>query len=103
VLAQARYLPAFSSTCSAAYSCRVGRNVIINEDRWRTGSRHFPGDLETYREMVIDHETGHWLGQGHAFCSRPGALAPVMQQQSKGMHGCRPNPWPLPWEIRAVS
>jgi hypothetical protein len=53
--------------------------------------------------MVIDHETGHWLGQGHAFCARPGALAPVMQQQSKGMHGCRPNPWPLPWEIRAVS
>jgi hypothetical protein len=103
VLSEARHLPAYSSTCSTAYSCRVGRFVIINQTRWRFGSRHFPGTLDEYRDMVVNHETGHWLGFGHAYCSSPGARAPVMQQQSKGMHGCRVNPWPLPREIRAAS
>ena len=103
LLAQARYLPTYSSVCSTLYSCRVGHFVIINETRWRTSSPHFTGDRATYRAMVINHETGHWLGRPHAFCSGPGQLAPVMQQQSKGMHGCRPNAWPLPREIRAVS
>jgi hypothetical protein len=103
VLSQARRMRDFSWICSASYSCQIGRYVVINQDRWRRGSAFFPADLQTYRQMVINHETGHWLGRHHAFCSEPGALAPVMQQQSKGMHGCRPNPWPLPGEIRAVS
>jgi hypothetical protein len=103
VLAQASALPRFSWVCSSSYSCQVGRYVIINRDRWRRGSPHFPGDLLTYRQMLVDHETGHWLGRGHAYCPRPGALAPVMQQQTKGMQGCRPNAWPLTREIRAVS
>jgi Protein of unknown function (DUF3152) len=103
LLAQARFLPTYSSVCSTTYSCRVGRFVIVNETRWRTSSPHFTGDRATYRSMVVNHETGHWLGRPHAFCSGPGQLAPVMQQQSKGMQGCRPNAWPLPREIRAVS
>jgi hypothetical protein len=103
VLAQARYLPTYSKVCSTLYSCRVGRNVIINQTRWRYSSPHFTGSKSMYRTMVVNHETGHWLGRPHAFCSAPGALAPVMQQQSKGMQGCRPNAWPLAREIAAVA
>lgn len=103
VLSQARYLPSYSSVCSTMYSCRVGRYVIINQDRWRRGSPYFPGTLEQYRRMVVNHETGHWLGRGHAYCPGKGQPAPVMQQQSKGMFGCRVNPWPLPREVMAVS
>ena len=99
VLAQARYLPSYSSVCSVQYSCRAGRNVIINQDRWRWGSRYFPGSLAQYRRMVVNHETGHWLGNRHAYCRGKGQLAPVMQQQSKGMQGCRPNAWPLTREL----
>lgn len=102
VLAQASRLPGFSSVCSTRYSCRVGRYVVINQDRWRTGSPYFPGTLEQYRQMVVNHETGHWLGRGHAYCPGRGRLAPVMQQQSKGMQGCAVNPWPLAREARAV-
>jgi len=102
VLAQAATVPGFDPVCSATYSCRVGRYVVINETRWKRGSPYFPGDLRTYRQMVVNHETGHWLGRGHASCSERGRPAPVMQQQSKGMQGCRPNPWPLDREIRAV-
>lgn len=102
VLAQAATVPGFHPVCSATYSCRVGRYVVINETRWKRGSPYFPGDLRTYRQMVVNHETGHWLGRGHASCPARGRPAPVMQQQSKGMQGCRPNPWPLDREIRAV-
>jgi hypothetical protein len=52
--------------------------------------------------MEINHETGHWLGLGHSNCAGPGQAAPVMQQQSIDMQGCRINSWPLPWELDAV-
>lgn len=102
-LAAAGTVPTFSSSCSSMWSCRVGRNVIINQTRWRFASpawnaRHrSPRD---YRHMVVNHETGHWLGKGHAGCPGRGQLAPVMMQQSKGTHGCRLNPWPTAAELR---
>ena len=102
VLAQASLLPSYSRSCSALYSCRVGRDVVLNVDRWRSGARAFPGSLAQYRQMVLNHETGHWLGLGHASCPGRGKPAPVMQQQSKGMQGCTPNAWPLDRELAAV-
>lgn len=101
VLAAAAAMPTFSSTCSTTWSCRVGRYVVINQERWKHASpawnaAHRP--LRDYRHMVVNHETGHWLGRGHVGCPGPGRLAPVMMQQSKGLDGCRFNPWPLPGE-----
>ena len=93
----------FSSVCDAFYSCRVGRNVIINDDRFTGGSPYWPGSVDDYRDLVVNHETGHWLGLGHANCPGAGQAAPVMQQQSKGLNGCSPNPWPTPSELRAVA
>ena len=105
VLAQAEYVPRFAPICDAYWSCRVGRYVIINQDRWRFGTPYFlrtGATLAQYRAMVVNHETGHWFGLGHSTCAKRGALAPVMMQQSKGLHGCKPNPWPLPGEIARV-
>ncbi|MBS4752735.1 DUF3152 domain-containing protein [Nocardioides sp. zg-ZUI104] len=102
-LVEARLVPSFSSVCSTQWSCRVGRNVIINLDRWRHASPAWNAagrSLREYRHMVVNHETGHWIGFGHASCPAPGALAPVMMQQSKGRGGCRFNPWPTPAELR---
>lgn len=102
VLAEARTLPSFSPTCSVQWSCRVGRWVVINQTRWRNASpawRRGGRSLRDYRHLVVNHETGHWLGRGHTGCGRRGGPAPVMMQQSKGTGGCRFNPWPLPWEL----
>ena len=99
VLSQARYLPSYNPICSTQWSCRAGRYVVINQNRWRWGSRYFPGSLTQYRQMVVNHETGHWLGNRHAYCPGKGRPAPVMQQQSKGMQGCTPNAWPLAREL----
>ena len=102
VLSQASKVPSFSSACSTTYSCRVGRHVIINETRWKRATPTWDdkaGTLRDYRHMVVNHETGHWLGRGHAGCGGKGQLAPVMQQQSKGLNGCRINPWPKKGEL----
>lgn len=105
-LSAPQYLPSFSPGCSTEYSCRVGRNVIINEARFRGGSAAWNAtgaSLRDYQHMVVNHETGHWLGFGHASCPGPGQLAPLMQQQSKAMGGCRPNAWPTAGERETLS
>ena len=105
-LASDAQMSTFGGACDREWSCRNGRNVVINEDRWLGSSDSWlaaGAPLGTYRQMVLNHETGHWLGFGHATCSRAGAPAPVMQQQSKGLDGCAPNPWPTPPELRAVG
>jgi len=105
VLSEARYVPTFAPICDRYWSCRVGRYVIINQNRWRWGTPYFKnagGNLREYRAMVLNHETGHWFGLGHASCGGAGKPAPVMMQQSKGLFGCKPNPWPLPGEIARV-
>jgi hypothetical protein len=102
VLAEASWLPRFSSECSVQWSCRSGRYVVINQTRWKYASPSWNGagkSLRDYRNLVVNHETGHWLGHGHLGCPGPGRLAPVMMQQSKGLDGCRHNPWPLPSEL----
>jgi hypothetical protein len=95
-----------ASVCSSLYSCRVGDQVLINDRNWRQGTPPFRrdgGDLATYRPMVLNHEVGHRLGFGHRDCGGRGQAAPVMQQQSKGLQGCRANGWPTPVERRAFG
>lgn len=75
-------------------SCRVGNNVVINLARWLTAVPDFAGHLAEYRQYAVNHEVGHRLGHGHMACPAPGQLAPVMQQQTLGLKGCRLNPWP---------
>ncbi len=99
-------------------SCRIGDRVYISAARWVRGAVSFNGDIGTYRRYVINHEVGHVFGNGHVACPAPGALAPVMMQQtfsvannelrmlnervSQGAeipangYVCKPNAWPFP-------
>jgi hypothetical protein len=96
-LTAAAQMPSFGAICDSMWSCRVGPNVVINYDRWQNASpawNQYGGTLQEYRSMVINHETGHWLGFGHDSCPGAGQQAPVMQQQSIDLQGCTFSPWP---------
>ncbi|TDW17989.1 DUF3152 domain-containing protein [Kribbella kalugense] len=75
-------------------SCRIGNRVVLNVARWAHGVPNFGASLTTYRQYMVNHETGHRLGHGHELCPGPGQPAPVMQQQTLGLHGCTAYAWP---------
>lgn len=75
-------------------SCNNGNSVVLNVARWAHGVPSYDAPLSVYRQYMINHETGHQLGNQHELCSGQGHLAPVMEQQTLGLHGCRANPWP---------
>ncbi|MFB6620157.1 DUF3152 domain-containing protein [Streptomyces sp. NPDC056367] len=84
-------------SCDSASTERV----MINAFRWAQGSPTYgPEQMLSYRQMLINHEVGHRLGHGHVNCKTPGALAPIMQQQTKSLDidgiQCKPNPWVFP-------
>jgi hypothetical protein len=83
-------------SCDSAATDRV----MINAFRWAQGAKTYGDAIHSYRQMLINHEVGHRLGYGHVVCTKNGALAPVMQQQTKFLTydgiTCRPNAWPFP-------
>lgn len=87
------------------YSCQIGPQVVINAERWRHATPEWTGDLATYRQMLVNHEFGHLLGQKHPMvqCPVAGRAAAVMSQQSTELRGCLPNPWPLADELARAA
>jgi len=80
-------------------SCCQGNRVVINSERWKLGVPHWTGTIHTYRQMLINHEIGHRIGKSHGFCQGADQKAPVMQQQTYGLQGCKANSWPLDSEL----
>ncbi|MGH2727593.1 MAG: DUF3152 domain-containing protein, partial [Actinomycetota bacterium] len=104
--AEKRCMQLIGLSVSFYYSCAGSSEVVLNSDRWFTGSKYWPGPVSVYRQMLVNHEIGHTIGQHHRGCPKDGAFAPVMMQQSKGMstgsNTCKPNPWPRPYELKAL-
>ena len=85
------------------FSCQNGPFVVLNAIRWREAVPHWPGDVASYRTMLINHEVGHLLGMHHLRCTVAGGVAPVMEQQSGTLRGCQANPWPTPIELALAA
>ncbi|GAB2856929.1 hypothetical protein GCM10027026_03490 [Myroides odoratimimus subsp. xuanwuensis] len=68
--------------------------MVLNAWRWVNGATGYENKLKDYRRYLVNHEVGHALGYPHVACPGSGRSAPVMMQQTKGLAGCKPNPWP---------
>ncbi|PPK98767.1 uncharacterized protein DUF3152 [Kineococcus xinjiangensis] len=77
-------------------SCRTGDTVVLTSHRWTLGIEDYGEDRTAYRQYLVTHEVGHFLGHDHVSCPGVGRPAPTMMQQTKGLKGCLPNPWPNP-------
>jgi len=77
-------------------SCQNGNRIVLNAKRWVFGADSYRGDLANYRRYLVNHEFGHALGYQHTECVGNGKIAGIMMQQTKGLDGCRANPWPYP-------
>ena len=106
VIAAPNLMTSYGAICDDYYNCQVGNSVIVNNDRWlyatdpwkKTGQ-----NLETYRLLIINHETGHRLGfRDNPTCPGAGQPAPVMMQQSIDLKGCVFNTWPLTSELEQL-
>jgi hypothetical protein len=96
-LSASSQMTSFGGVCDPVWSCRSGDNVVLNYTRWMNASPAWNangGTLEEYRNMLINHETGHRLGFAHRYCGGAGQPAPVMQQQSINLQGCVFSAWP---------
>lgn len=83
------------------YSCAGSNEVVMNSDRWFSGSDHLEMSVRRYRRMLTFHEVGHTMGQRHRSCTGSG-VAPVMMQQSKGTGTCTENEYPTRSELRSL-
>jgi hypothetical protein len=85
---------------TSCYDPDVDR-VVLNDSRWVRGAVAYANDIDTYRQYMINHETGHALGFEHVYDCLPDGKAPTMMQQTISVQAtngqmCQPNPWPNP-------
>lgn len=74
--------------CALLGGDKLWVNAMLWTGKWDNKSKQ---NLDGYRHYVMNHEMGHVLGFVHTTCPGAGLPAPVMMQQTLGLHGCAPN------------
>lgn len=81
--------------CSETSVCVDGDDVYIADEVWRTAPETYADRrLDEYRQYLVNHAVGRWLGLDVAECPGVRRPAPVMQRQYESLDLCRPNVWP---------
>lgn len=100
-LTRSAQMKAVDPACDGQSTCQVGAVVAVNADRWAAAPSGWGGTLDSYREELLRHEVGHWLGFDHASCTSP--VSPISQATIVTMPGCSPNWYAIPAETQGTK
>jgi hypothetical protein len=100
-LTRSAQMKAVDPACSGQSTCQAGAVVAVNADRWAVAPAGWVGTLDSYREELLRHEVGHWLGFDHASCTLP--APPISQVTIVTMAGCSPNWYAIPAETQGTK
>ena len=80
--------------------------IYLNSNRYIRGAKKSQLSLVDYRIYLINHEVGHILGKGHTKCpcdKKCDKKVPVMNQATRGIGHCKPNPYPTTFDNNMKS
>lgn len=81
----------------------ITKDIFINLNRWKNGSKKSQMNITNYRQYLINHEVFHALGGGHNVC-KENQVCPVTEQQTIRIpKNSKPNPWPLHFEQKQLE
>ncbi|GAC1601589.1 MAG: hypothetical protein NVS3B29_03480 [Candidatus Saccharimonadales bacterium] len=67
-IADAAALSRLDYACTGQSTCRIHNDLAINAVNWATPPSWWKTNLTSYRQELIDHLVGQWLGFDHASC-----------------------------------
>jgi hypothetical protein len=80
-----------NSACSGQSSCQSGNAIELNLSNWLAAPVTWTTGIDSYRQQMIDHEVGHWLGFNHASCTLKSSPVPILENPTVVLDGCSPN------------
>jgi hypothetical protein len=103
-LAPASELGSLSSRCSSQTTCQVGNILAINANDWLTVPTGWTEGLAAYRQELINHTVGQWLGFNHASCLAVSETPmPILEAPTVVLDGCSPNWFQLPQGLAGAA
>jgi hypothetical protein len=90
-------LESVGTACGTQTTCQVGNTLAINVDDWMRAPVGWSDGLTAYRQELINHVVGQWLGFNHASClAGPKTPMPILEAPTVVLDGCSPDWFQLP-------
>jgi hypothetical protein len=90
-LVRATQMSSLSATCSGQSTCRLGNQIELNLSNWMVPPTTWTQGTGSYRQQMIEHEIGHWLGFDHGSCTLKSSAVPILESPTVILNGCSPN------------
>lgn len=102
-LMPASSMSSVSTACAGQTTCGVGSTLALNLSNWLAAPAAWIGGIDSYREQMISHEVGHWLGFSHASCFAKSSPVPILEDPTVELDGCSPDWYAIPVGVQGTK